>query len=90
MRRYIGNVEDFMVAGKQMDVYLGIASLSATEFGIVTAMYIAELGYNNGFAGAVPGLLLALALLVVGFTGFVIKPLRDSEVLTIPELFESA
>jgi len=51
-------------------------------------MYTAKLGYKNGFAGAVPGLLLALAMLVVGLAGFVIRPLRDSGVLTIPELFD--
>jgi SSS family solute:Na+ symporter len=88
MRRYVGKVESFMVAGKQLDVYLGVASLSATEFGIVTVMYAAELGYKNGFAGAAPGVLLAAAMLLVGGTGFVIKPLRESGVLTIPELLE--
>ena len=38
VRRFVGNVEDFLVAGREMNVYLGIASLAATEFGIVTAM----------------------------------------------------
>ena len=38
VRKYVGNVEDFLVAGREMDVYLGIASLAATEFGIVTCM----------------------------------------------------
>jgi len=88
MRRYVGKVEDFIVAGRNMDVYLGVASLAATEFGIITAMYTAELGYKNGFAGATPGILMAIAMLVVGLTGFVIKPLRDSEAYTIPELLD--
>ena len=86
MRRYVGKVEDFIVAGRGMDVYLGVASLAATEFGIITAMYTAELGYKNGFAGATPGILMAIAMLLVGLTGFVIKPLRDSGAYTIPEL----
>ena len=38
MRRYVGKVEHFLVAGREMDVYLGVASLAATEFGIITAM----------------------------------------------------
>jgi SSS family solute:Na+ symporter len=71
-----------------MDVYLGIASLAATEFGIVTCMYTAQNGYEKGFAGATPGILMALAMAGVGLTGFVIKPLRDSGVITIPELLE--
>lgn len=88
MRRYVGRVEDFLVAGREMDVYLGIASLAATEFGIVTCMYAAQNGYQFGFAGATPGILMAIAMLVVGLTGFCINPLRDSGVITIPELIE--
>lgn len=88
VRKYVSKVDDFLVAGREMDVYLGIASLAATEFGIVTCMYTAQNGYKFGFAGATPGILMALAMLFVGLTGFVIKPLRDSGVVTIPELIE--
>jgi len=88
MRRYVGKVEHFLVAGREMDVYLGVASLAATEFGIITAMYTAELGYKNGFAGAIPGILEAVAMLAVGLSGFVINPLRESGALTIPELLD--
>ncbi len=89
VRKYVGKVEHFLVAGREMDVYLGIASLAATEFGIVTCMYTAELGYNHGFAGATAGILEAAAMFLVGWTGFCIKPLRDSGVMTIAELFET-
>ena len=88
VRKYVGRVEDFLVAGRQMDLFLGIASLAATEFGIVTCMYTAQNGYDKGFAGATPGILLALAMFFVGTTGFCIKPLRKAGVITIPELFE--
>jgi solute:Na+ symporter, SSS family len=88
VRKYVGKVEDFLVAGREMNLYLGIASLAATEFGIVTCMYTAQNGYKYGFAGATPGLLNALAMFLVGTTGFCIKPLRDSGVMTIPELLE--
>ena len=88
VRKYVGKVETFLVAGREMDVYLGIASLAATEFGIVTCMYTAQNGYEKGFAGATPGILMAVAMAGVGLTGFVIKPLRDSGVITIPELLE--
>lgn len=88
VRKYVGKVEHFLVAGREMNLYLGIASMAATEFGVVTCMYAAQLGYERGFSGATPGLLYALAMLVVGLTGFCIKPLRDAGVITIPELFE--
>ena len=88
VRKYVGKVEHFLIAGREMNVYLGIASLAATEFGIVTCMYTAQNGYDKGFAGATPGILMAAAMLVVGLTGFCVKPLRDAGVMTIPELFE--
>ena len=87
IRKYVGKVEDFLVARREMDVYLGIASLAATEFGIVTCMYAAQNGYDKGFAGAIPGILTFVAMFLVGYTGFCVKPLRDSGVMTIPELF---
>jgi len=88
VRKYVGKVEDFLVAGREMDLYLGIASLAATEFGIVTCMYTAQNGFTKGFAGAIPGVLTFLAMFLIGYTGFCIKPLRDSGVMTLPELFE--
>jgi solute:Na+ symporter, SSS family len=88
VRKYVGKVEDFLVAGREMNVYLGIASLAATEFGIITCMYTAQGGYQNGFAGATPGILQAAAMLVIGWTGFCIRPLRESGAMTIPELYQ--
>ncbi len=88
VRKYVGKVEHFLVAGREMDVYLGVASLAATEFGIVTCMSSAELGYKHGFAGAAAGLLGFVAMLLIGWTGFCVKPLRDAGVITIAELFE--
>ena len=88
VRKYVGKVEHFLIAGREMNLYLGIASLAATEFGIVTCMYTSQNGYRNGFAGATPGILAMLAMFFVGYTGFCVKPLRDAGVITIPELFE--
>ncbi|HTM53430.1 MAG TPA: sodium:solute symporter family protein [Pirellulales bacterium] len=88
VRKYVGKVEHFLVAGREMDVYLGVASLAATEFGIVTCMSASELGYRHGFAGATTGITYAIAMFVVGATGFCVKPLRDAGVVTIAELFE--
>ena len=55
VRKYVGKVEHFLVAGREVNVYLGIASLAATEFGVITCMYTAQLGYKHGFAVACPG-----------------------------------
>lgn len=88
MRRYVRGVEDFAVAGREMNVNLGIASLAATEMGLVTIMYTAQLGFEKGLAGAMIGVLMALAFWIIGKTGFIIEPLRNANVITIPELFE--
>ena len=89
VRKYVSRVDQFLVAGRELNIFLGIASLTACEFGIVTCMYTAQNGYDKGFAGATPGILLALALFLVGKTGFCIKPLRRAGVTTIPEFFEN-
>jgi len=89
VRKYVGKVDTFLVAGREMNLYVGIASLAATEFGIVTCMYTAQNGYDKGFAGATPGILFGIAYLVVGWTGFCIKPMREAGVVTLPELFEN-
>lgn len=88
VRKYVHRVEDFLVAGREMNLYLGIASLAATEFGIITCMYAAQAGYTQGFAGATPGLCQAGAMFVIGVTGFCVNPLRASGAMTLPELFE--
>jgi len=89
VRKYVKGVDDFLVAGRNVNLYLGIASLSATEFGIATCMANAELGFKYGFAGVTPGIALALAMFIIGWTGFCIKPLRDNQVITVPQLFEN-
>jgi SSS family solute:Na+ symporter len=84
----VRGVADFAVAGREMDVNLGIASLAATELGLVTIMYTAQLGYEKGFAGAAIGVIIWGAMWLVGRTGFVIGPMRTAGVMTIPELFQ--
>lgn len=88
LRRFVHGLDDFLLAGRRVDIYLGIASLAATEFGIATCMANAELGYRYGFAGITPGIALATAMFIVGMTGFCINRLRQQEVVTLPELFE--
>ena len=51
-------------------------------------MYTAQNGYEKGFSGATPGILTAIAMFIIGKTGFCIQPLRASGVITIPELID--
>ena len=43
-RRYVGNVSHYLVAGRELGLYVGIATLAATEIGTITFMYNGEFG----------------------------------------------
>lgn len=87
-RRYVHDMADFIVAGRKLNVYLAIATISGTEMGLVTVMYMAEEGYKNGFAAMTIGIAALSAFLILGFTGFLIKPFRESGAMTIAEYYE--
>ena len=54
VRRHVSKVEHFLLAGREMDVALGVAS-RGHRVGIVTCVYTAQNGFKYGFAGATPG-----------------------------------
>jgi SSS family solute:Na+ symporter len=89
VKRYIGSIEDYLVASRGMGLYIGAASLLSTEVGIITYMYQAQFGFVAGFSAFVTGLITLAVCLAVGRSGFVIGRLRELEILTVPEYFET-
>jgi SSS family solute:Na+ symporter len=87
-KRYVSGVADFLVAGRGIGLFLGIATLAATEIGTVTFMYYAELGYQTGFSSFVNGLIAGCVMIFIGCTGLIIKRQRQLQLMTIPEYFE--
>ncbi len=87
VKKYIKNIDNFLVAGRSMGFYLGIISLMCTEIGMITYIYYAELGYKAGFSALIVAFPPVLAYLLLGKTGFVIKPLLEMKISTIPEFF---
>ncbi len=87
VKKYIKDIENFLVAGRSMGFYLGIISLMCTEIGMITYIYFAELGFKAGFAALVVAFPPVFAYLLLGRTGFVIKPLLEMKISTIPEFF---
>ena len=87
-KRFIGNVSHYLVAGRELGLYVGIATLAATEIGTITYMYNAELGYRYGFASFAAALISGLVMIFVGQTGFVIRRFREMQLMTVPEYFE--
>lgn len=86
--RYVGNLSDYLVAGRTLRIRLALATMTGTELGLVTVMYSAELGFTQQFASLYLGLLEGVSLLLIGATGFVVYRLRDTQVLTVPEYYE--
>lgn len=87
-KRFVGNLTHFLVAGRELGVYVGIATLAATEIGTITYMYMAELGYKSGFGAFAAALISGAAMIFVGQTGFVISRFRELNLMTVPEYFE--
>ena len=88
VKRYAGNMTNFVTAGRSVGTWLGIATLTGTEMGLITVMYSAQKGFTSGFAAFHIGVIAGLVALLVGITGFIVVRLRDHKVLTIPEYYE--
>lgn len=86
--RYVGNLSDYLVAGRTLRIRLALATMTGTELGLVTVMYSSELGYTKQFASLYLAVMEAMVLLLAGLTGFIIYRLRATAVLTIPEYYE--
>ncbi len=85
--RRIRNMSDFLVAGRNVKFYLGVASLTGTEMGVISLMGMSELGFKNGFTALTVGMCFLVGVTFVGVTGFVINGLRGYRVMTIPEFY---
>jgi SSS family solute:Na+ symporter len=87
-KRFVGDLTHFLVAGRELGVYLGIATLAATEIGSVTYMYMAELGYKAGFAAFASAAISGASMILIGRTGFIITRFRELKLMTVPEYFQ--
>src|SRR4029077_8625173 len=87
-KKYVTGVGDFLVAGRKLGTFIGVATLAATEIGTITYMYFAELGFKNGYASFIVGLISGLVMIFIGRTGFLVKKMRAMGIMTVPEFFE--
>ena len=88
MRRYVRDVEDFAVAGREMDLNLGDRLAGGDRGGHRHRDVHGPERLRARFCRGDARRAGLLAMLLVGITGFVIVPLRNAGVMTIPELFE--
>ncbi len=87
-RTFVEGMEGYLVAGRRVRIALGSATLIATEIGIVTFMYLGELGYVSGFSCFILGIIGVIGYMVIGSTGYIVSGLRRLRVITIPEFYE--
>ena len=87
-RQRVSSLDDFLVMDRKLRTTWGIATLAATETGLVTIIYFAEEAYKSGFVAVTIGVIAAFTMWLVGRTGFVISRLRALEIRTVPEYFE--
>ena len=87
-RKFVGGIADFLVAGRELGTFIGIATLAATEIGTITFMYYAELGYKTGYSSFINGLIAGVVMIFIGRTGFIVRRLRAMRLMTVPEFFE--
>ncbi|MDP6914356.1 MAG: sodium:solute symporter family protein [Verrucomicrobiota bacterium] len=88
VKRYAGNMTNFVSAGRAVGTWLGVATLTGTEMGLITVMYSAQKGFTAGFAAFHIGVIAGIVALLIGLTGFIVVRLREHKVLTIPEYYE--
>ncbi|MGD9784778.1 MAG: sodium:solute symporter [Hyphomicrobiaceae bacterium] len=82
-----GDLAEFYVSGRDLGLWRAIATLGATEIGLITIAYNAQKGFNEGFSAFHIGAAALVGCLVVGLTGFVVGPIRRTGVLTLPEYY---
>lgn len=88
VRKFIKNMRDFVTAGRNLGLWLGIATMTGTELGLITVMYSAQKGFTGGFATFHIAMAALIVTFVVGLTGFIVYRLREMKVMTIPEFYE--
>jgi SSS family solute:Na+ symporter len=82
-----GDLTEFFVSGRDLGLWTTVATLGATEIGIITVAFNAQKGFNKGFAAFHIGIAALIGAAFIGLTGFIVRPLRRTGVLTLPEYY---
>ena len=87
VNRFISDMADYVVAGRAVRTWLAVASMTGSELGLVTVMFAAQKGFTGGFSAFHIAVVAGVVPLLVGFTGFIVVPLRRLGVMTIPQYY---
>lgn len=87
--RHCKTMDDYLIAGRRLPLYLAIPTVVATWFGAGSSMGVSGTVYSQGFYGVLPDPFgCSLALLIAGLIFAV--PLRRLRLLTISDLLRKA
>lgn len=80
--------EELLVAGRNVGMYVMLASVVAGEWGAITMVYQAEAGYNNGLSAMFLGVVIVIGSILAGMGGYFSVWVRRLKIMTIPEILE--
>ena len=87
-KRFMRGVSDFLVAGRGMRKYLGYAAGAAGDVGAISVVGQMEMFYVGGPAMLFYGVWGLTHGLFIGLTGYTVVRLRETKIMTLPQLFE--
>ena len=85
-KRFVSEVSDWTVAGRNMRKYLSLSTGIAEGIAIGGIASMLEIGFTSGLAFIGVSILSMMIIpLVYGCTGFVVNRYREEKVVTVPE-----
>jgi SSS family solute:Na+ symporter len=83
------SVDDYLVSGRKVRIWLGIGAGIAGELGLITIAAMCEQGYRYGFSFVLLNLLaLTIVVPLFGIFGFGIERFRATRCTSVPEYIE--
>lgn len=87
-RRFVRSVADFLAAGRTAGRYLLTVSQGASAIGAITVVGLFEMNYVAGFPMTWWGFSMALVVLAITVSGWVVYRFRQTRALTLAQFFE--
>ena len=87
-QRYTRSVADFLAAGRKAGRYLICVADGTAGMGLISIIGLFEMQYKSGFSLSFWNGFMALVMLFMTLTGFVIYRYRETRVMTMAQFFE--
>jgi len=88
-KQFMKSVADFLAAGRTAGRYLMTVSTGMAMLGAISVVAEFELYYKSGFCQKWWELTMAVAILIVTLSGWIVYRFRQTRALTLPQFFEA-